>query len=98
MLRSLAALPLLLGVLTAGGAQAAGPAAPPGDGWAGSWGASAMASSPLVSGVQALDNQTVRNIVHTSVGGGVLRVRLSNAFGSQPVSVGAASVARELLG
>jgi lysophospholipase L1-like esterase len=57
-----------------------------------------MASSPLVSGVQALDDQTVRNIVHTSAGGGTLRVRLSNAFGSEPVSVGAATVARELLG
>lgn len=100
-LAALAALPLLLGLTTAGGAQAAGPGAPtapPGDGWVGTWGASAMASSPLVSGVQSLDNQTVRNIIHTSVGGGVLRIRLSNAFGSQAVSVGTATVARELLG
>lgn len=33
-----------------------------------------------------LDGQTVRNIVHTSVGGTNLRVSLSNAFGDRPVT------------
>ncbi|GAA0952816.1 SGNH/GDSL hydrolase family protein [Virgisporangium aurantiacum] len=100
-LAALAVLSLLSGVLTTAGAHAGAPdlpAAGSGDGWVGTWGASAMAPSALVSGVQTLNNQTVRNIVHTSVGGRELRIRLSNAFGNQAVDVGAATVARELLG
>ncbi|HKT03632.1 MAG TPA: SGNH/GDSL hydrolase family protein, partial [Rugosimonospora sp.] len=77
-------------------ARAAAPEAA--GGWVGTWGASAMAPSSLVSAVQSLDNQTVRNIIHTSVAGGALRIRLSNAFGDRAVSVGAATVGRELLG
>lgn len=37
-------------------------------------------------------NQTVRNIVHTSVGGSKVRVRLSNAFGTAALPVTKASV------
>jgi lysophospholipase L1-like esterase len=42
---------------------------------------------------QGLRNQTVRNVVFLSSGGDSIRVRLTNAFGSQPLQVGAASVA-----
>jgi len=38
-------------------------------------------------------NQTIRMIAHTSIGGSRLRVKLSNPFGSVPVTVGAAHVA-----
>jgi lysophospholipase L1-like esterase len=38
-------------------------------------------------------NQTLRQIVHVSIGGDRVRVVLSNAFGSAPLSVGAAHVA-----
>jgi lysophospholipase L1-like esterase len=38
-------------------------------------------------------NQTVRMVVKASIGGSVLRVHLSNAFGTTPVVVGAAHVA-----
>jgi lysophospholipase L1-like esterase len=34
----------------------------------------------------SLDTQTVRNVVHTSVAGSRLRIRLSNAFGVAPVT------------
>ena len=44
--------------------------------------------------VTALSNQTVRMILRTSIGGRRARVRLSNAFGSAPVLVGAAHVAK----
>jgi lysophospholipase L1-like esterase len=47
------------------------------------------ASCPADTGVK---NQTVRNIVFLSAGGHQLRVRVSNAFGAQPLQVGAASV------
>ena len=40
-----------------------------------------------------LNNQTVRNIAFTTAGGNQVRVRLTNAFGAQPLRVGAASVA-----
>jgi lysophospholipase L1-like esterase len=39
------------------------------------------------------NNQTLRQIVHTSIGGRRVRVVLSNAFGITPVTVGAAHIA-----
>jgi len=41
----------------------------------------------------SFDDQTLRQIVHTSAGGEALRVQLSNLFGDAPVSVDAAGVA-----
>jgi lysophospholipase L1-like esterase len=41
----------------------------------------------------AFNNQTVRMIVRTSLGGSRLRVHLSNTFGTAPLSIGAAHVA-----
>ncbi|HET8695889.1 MAG TPA: SGNH/GDSL hydrolase family protein [Gammaproteobacteria bacterium] len=43
--------------------------------------------------VVTLENQTVRQIVHTSIGGNRLRVVLSNAFGTAPITIGAGHVA-----
>jgi len=40
-----------------------------------------------------LNNQTIRNVVHVSAGGDWVRVRLSNAGGSNPLAVGSASIA-----
>ncbi len=40
-----------------------------------------------------VDNQTLRQIVHTSIGGDRIRVVLSNAFGTEPIEIGAAAVA-----
>ena len=40
-----------------------------------------------------MSNQTVRQIVHTSLGGRRIRVVLSNAFGTAPLSIGAAHAA-----
>lgn len=42
---------------------------------------------------RSFENQTVRNISHVSVGGRRVRVRLSNAFGHEPLRIGAARVA-----
>jgi len=41
----------------------------------------------------AFENQTLREIVHVSVGGGSVRVRLSNAYSSEPVEIAAAHLA-----
>jgi lysophospholipase L1-like esterase len=39
------------------------------------------------------NNQTIREIVHTSIGGNQIRVRIANTFGSAPLVIGAAHVA-----
>jgi lysophospholipase L1-like esterase len=39
------------------------------------------------------NNQTIREIVHTSVGGKQVRVRIANTFGNAPLVIGAAHVA-----
>jgi lysophospholipase L1-like esterase len=39
------------------------------------------------------NNQTIREIVHTSIGGNQIRVRIANTFGSAPLTIGAAHVA-----
>jgi lysophospholipase L1-like esterase len=62
-------------------------AAPRNPGWVATW-----TASPLSGDTTQFSNQTVRNIVYTSVGGSRVRIRLSNAFGSGPVQIGAASV------
>ena len=40
-----------------------------------------------------VSNQTLRQIVHTSIGGSKVRVVLSNAYGTTPVQIGGASIA-----
>jgi lysophospholipase L1-like esterase len=49
---------------------------------------------PVPGGVQTLNNQTVRMIVRTSIGGRRARLKLSNAFGGLAVTIGAAHVAK----
>jgi lysophospholipase L1-like esterase len=39
------------------------------------------------------ENQTLREIVHTSTGGATIRVRLSNAYGPHTIEIGAAHIA-----
>lgn len=40
-----------------------------------------------------LTNQTLRQVVHTSMGGSSVRVVFSNAFGTAPITIGAAAIA-----
>ena len=64
--------------------------------WVGTWGtAPATQSDEAAMKTQKLlfDNQTVREIVRTTLGGDTVRVRLSNAFGAVPVEIGAAHLA-----
>lgn len=46
----------------------------------------------------SFNNQTVRMIVRTSLGGGRIRVQFSNVFGTEPLELGAAHVARRSQG
>jgi lysophospholipase L1-like esterase len=59
--------------------------------WISSWTASPMAPRGVMPA--SLSNRTIRQVVHLSVGGDKVRVRLSNEFGAKPVLIGAASVA-----
>ncbi|WP_267244059.1 SGNH/GDSL hydrolase family protein [Streptomyces sp. PR69] len=61
--------------------------------WYGTWGAAPAPAAPDGISQEGLDNRTVRMIVHTSVGGDELRLRLSNAYGVQPLRIGRAAVA-----
>lgn len=71
---------------------AAGRKAPPtSQEWVASW-ATAMAASGAGKSTAGFTNQTVRMFVHTSVGGTKARIRLSNRFGKQPITLGHATV------
>jgi lysophospholipase L1-like esterase len=63
--------------------------------WVGSWAASQQIPEPqnaLAS--EDLRDATLRQIVHLSVGGPVLRVHLSNAFGTAPLHFASVHIAR----
>ena len=64
--------------------------------WVGTWGAAPspqLSSAEMESQKLLFHDQTLREIVHLSIGGDTVRVRLSNSFGTEPVEVGAAHLA-----
>ena len=63
-----------------------------GSGWIASWG-TAPAGPPIAKELMTFTDETLRLIVHTSVGGNRIRVRLSNVYGSAPLRIGSAHVA-----
>src|SRR6218665_1821883 len=84
LIARLAVLVLLLG--------AAAP--PPGERWVTAW-----ATSQMIPGNNALPNEdlkdaTLRQVVRIQIAGGKLRVRLTNAYGTQSLRIGAATIAR----
>ncbi len=63
--------------------------------WVPTWCAS---PAPNADPVPTLSDVTVRQIVHTSAGGHDVRIRLSNAYGTQPLHIDAEAVARRASG
>lgn len=59
--------------------------------WTGTWG-TAPAGAPPAANLQTFTDQTLRLIVHISIGGNRVRVRLSNEFGATPLRIGAARI------
>ncbi|MFG3304147.1 SGNH/GDSL hydrolase family protein [Streptomyces wuyuanensis] len=57
-------------------------------GWAGTWSA-----APGKAGVAPAGGHSVRNVVHTSLGGSEARITLSNLYGTEPLRIGRASIA-----
>ena len=64
--------------------------------WIGTWGAAPQ--HWLTGSLQSFENQTIRLIVHTSAGGKRVRIRLSNAYGEQPLHLGAVHIAKRTSG
>lgn len=62
--------------------------------WIGTWAAAAQPSLP--GAAAGFRNQSVRLIVHVSVGGKTVRIRISNTYGDQPLRIGGAHVARRV--
>ena len=86
------------GLAAPAGAQQAGHERPSGHGgWVSAWQGSPVQGDTIQGAAcpadKGLDAQTVRNVVFVSAGGDQVRVRLTNAFGTRPLQVGAASVA-----
>jgi lysophospholipase L1-like esterase len=81
----LAALP----VMPATPARAASAQNPAGEHWVATWITSPVKGLPKLT----LHDQTVRMIVHTSIGGDRFRVEFSNAFGDHSLFIGAAHLA-----
>ncbi|MET9529909.1 SGNH/GDSL hydrolase family protein [Streptomyces sp. NPDC006649] len=79
--------------LMAPSGAAAGRAAGSGETWAGSWATAPAPAAPTGISQDGLDNRTVRMVVHTSIGGSGLRLRLSNAHGTVPLAIGRTTVA-----
>jgi lysophospholipase L1-like esterase len=90
----LAAVVAAVGLATpAGAAPASGRPA-----WIGTWAVAMQRANDGVLGpnwsVAGFANQTVRQVIRTSVGGSLLRVRLSNVYGAAPLQVAGATIAK----
>jgi lysophospholipase L1-like esterase len=60
--------------------------------WVATWGA-APAGPPPAASTMTLANQTLRLVVHASVGGSRARIRVSNEMGGSALNIGAARIA-----
>ena len=64
--------------------------------WIGTWTASPQNLEPpfVAPNPSSFNGQTVRQIIRTSVGGTKIRIRLTNEYGTTPLSIGSVTVAR----
>src|SRR5690348_5316929 len=60
-----------------------------GEHWVGTWAAAPAPAEPA----PVISNQTLRLNPRISIGGDKLRVRISNAYGTRPLTIGAARIA-----
>lgn len=63
--------------------------------WVGTWSTSPMPARAILNPVilGGVENQTLRQIAHVSLGGDRVRVHISNLFGTAPLTIGSARVA-----
>lgn len=58
--------------------------------WVGSWAAPAVAAEPHTK--DGFSDMSIRNVVHTSVGGTGARIKLSNLYGTRPLTISHATL------
>lgn len=80
------------GMLMLAGREGWAAKTPPPDHWVGTW-AAAPVAVPNDKGQFGAADTTYREIVHVSLGGPLVRVAISNEFGTDPLLIGAAHVA-----
>ncbi|MEV6791732.1 SGNH/GDSL hydrolase family protein [Streptomyces sp. NPDC051320] len=61
--------------------------------WTGTWAAAPVGPEPGTP--NGLPGSTIRNVVHTSIGGSMARITLSNLFGTLPLKITQASIAAD---
>ena len=61
--------------------------------WVGTWSAAQVTAAATGLSHTGFRDRTVRDIVHTSVGGSELRIRISNVFGTTPLEIADVRVA-----
>ncbi|WP_328538535.1 SGNH/GDSL hydrolase family protein [Streptomyces sp. NBC_00344] len=61
--------------------------------WVGTWSAAPVGPEPGTP--NGLPGTTIRNVVHTSIGGSMARITLSNLFGTRPLRITESSVASD---
>ena len=92
--RALGASAIMAALAMAGTASAQ----PAQGGWVGVWGASPLpptlvATPPFSPASPSFENQTLRQVVRVNGGGGEIRLRLSNEYGTRPLVIGEVHVA-----
>lgn len=86
------AVALVAGWLVSGAASVPAASPPASVGWVGTW-ASVPTATPAVA-TPVVDDETVRQVVHVSVGGDSVRLRLTNEFGRTALRIGEVRLAR----
>ena len=66
--------------------------------WLGTWSAPPVRAADSGLSRSGFRDQTIRNVIHASVGGSAVRIRLSNVFGGRPLRVTGAHLAIRLAG
>lgn len=83
---------LVLAALVCLSAASSGGQSAPKPQWVGTWATAAMAASDT-AGIRMLSGVTLRQIAHISVGGAQVRIRFTNEFGLDPLTISDAHVA-----
>ncbi len=66
--------------------------------WVGTWASAPLLDARAKPAEAVLSGATLREVVHVSIGGDMVRVRFSNLYGTSPLLIGAAEIAQTLKG
>ena len=66
--------------------------------WVGTWASAPLVDAHAKPAEAVLTGATLREVVHVSIGGDMVRVRFTNLYGTSPLLIGAAEIAQTLKG